>query len=99
MVAYWSTLSLNIPDFTRFAKTQKAQVLGQAIGLNTTMPLYSFIGVAVTSATVIIFGETIWDPVVLLTRISHQGSFTRQRKCLRKAKLQAKISEAYSAVC
>lgn len=66
MVGYWATLSLNIPDFTRYARSQKDQVLGQALGLNTTMPFYSFIGVAVTSATVVIFGREIWDPVLLL---------------------------------
>lgn len=66
MVGYWATLSLNIPDFTRYAKTQKDQMWGQALGLNTTMPFYSFIGVAVTSATVVIFGREIWDPVQLL---------------------------------
>ena len=68
MVGYWATLSLNIPDFTRYAKSQRDQVLGQAMGLNTTMPLFAFIGVAVTSATVVIFGEEIWDPVQLLGR-------------------------------
>ncbi len=68
MVGYWATLSLNIPDFTRYARSQKDQRWGQAIGLNTTMPLYAFIGVAVTSATVVIFGEEIWDPVALLAR-------------------------------
>lgn len=68
MVGYWATLSLNIPDFSRYAKSQKAQMLGQAIGLPPTMALYSFIGVAVTSATVVIFGEAIWDPVLLLTK-------------------------------
>ena len=71
MVGYWATLSLNIPDFTRYAKSQKDQVIGQALGLNTTMPFYSFIGVAVTSATVIIFGEEIWDPVELLSRFNN----------------------------
>ncbi len=70
MVGYWATLSLNIPDFTRFAKSQKDQMWGQAIGLPTTMTLYAFIGVAVTSATVIIFGTAIWDPVVLLGKFS-----------------------------
>ena len=70
MVGYWATLSLNIPDFTRYAKSQKDQMLGQALGLNTTMPLFAFIGVAVTSATVVIYGEAIWDPVVLLGRFS-----------------------------
>ncbi len=66
MIGFWATLSLNIPDFSRYARSQKAQILGQAIGLPTTMALYSFIGVAVTSATMVIFGHTIWDPVDLL---------------------------------
>jgi NCS1 family nucleobase:cation symporter-1 len=65
MVGFWATLSLNIPDFTRYAKNQKAQVTGQALGLPTSMTLFSFIGVVVTSATFIIYGETIWDPLVL----------------------------------
>ncbi len=68
MVGFWATLSLNIPDFTRYAKSQRSQIVGQAIGLPPTMALYSFIGVAVTSATVVIFGEPIWDPVQLLAR-------------------------------
>lgn len=65
MVGFWATLSLNIPDFTRYAKSQKAQVIGQMIGLPPSMTMFSFIGVVVTSATVIIYGNTIWDPVVL----------------------------------
>ncbi len=68
MVGFWATLSLNIPDFTRYARSQRAQIIGQAIGLPPTMALYSFIGVAVTSATVVLFGEAIWDPVVLLSK-------------------------------
>jgi NCS1 family nucleobase:cation symporter-1 len=68
MVGFWATLSLNIPDFTRYAKSQKAQMLGQAIGLPPSMIMFSFIGIAVTSATVIIYGEAIWDPVMLLSR-------------------------------
>jgi len=71
MVGFWATLSLNIPDFTRYAKSQRDQVVGQAVGLPATMGLYSFIGVAVTSATVIIFGESIWDPVVLVTKFKN----------------------------
>jgi NCS1 family nucleobase:cation symporter-1 len=66
-VGFWATLSLNIPDFTRYAKSQKDQLLGQAIGLPGTMALYSFIAVAVTSATVVIFGKTISDPVALVS--------------------------------
>ena len=68
MVGYWATLSISIPDFTRYATSQRAQVVGQAIGLPPTMALFSFIGVAVASASVLIFGEAIWDPVVLLGR-------------------------------
>jgi nucleobase:cation symporter-1, NCS1 family len=68
-VGYWATLSLNIPDFTRYARSQRSQVLGQAMGLPTTMTLFAFIGVAVTSATIVVFGEAIWDPVVLIARI------------------------------
>jgi NCS1 family nucleobase:cation symporter-1 len=69
MVGFWATLSLNIPDFTRFCKSQRDQVIGQAVGLPPTMALFSFIGVAVTSATITIFGEAIWDPVQLLGRM------------------------------
>jgi nucleobase:cation symporter-1, NCS1 family len=71
MIGFWATLSLNIPDFSRYAHTQKDQVLGQALGLPLTMALYSFIGVAVTSATTIIYGQTIWDPVDVLTRFKN----------------------------
>jgi NCS1 family nucleobase:cation symporter-1 len=71
MIGFWATLSLNIPDFTRYAYSQRDQVVGQALGLPTTMGLFSFIGVAVTSATVVIYGETIWDPVVLITRFEN----------------------------
>jgi nucleobase:cation symporter-1, NCS1 family len=65
MVGFWATLSLNIPDFTRYAKSQRAQIMGQAIGLPTSMTAFSFVGVVVTSATTIVYGTTIWDPVVL----------------------------------
>ena len=68
-VGYWATLSLNIPDFTRYAKNQRSQILGQALGLPTTMTAFAFIGVAVTSATIVIFGEAIWDPITLIARI------------------------------
>jgi nucleobase:cation symporter-1, NCS1 family len=70
MVGYWATLSLNIPDFTRYARSQKDQMLGQAIGLLTTMPLFAFIGIAVTSATVLLYGEAIWNPIDLLARLT-----------------------------
>jgi len=71
MVGFWATLSLNIPDFSRYAKSQRDQIIGQTVGLPLTMALYSFIGVAVTSATAIIFGEMIWNPVDVLTRFQN----------------------------
>jgi NCS1 family nucleobase:cation symporter-1 len=71
MIGFWATLSLNIPDFSRYAVSQRDQILGQTLGLPLTMALYSFIGVAVTSATTIIYGQTIWDPVDVLTRFSN----------------------------
>jgi nucleobase:cation symporter-1, NCS1 family len=71
VVAFWATVALNIPDFTRYAKGQREQMLGQALGLPTTMTLYSFIGIAVTSATVVVFGQAIWDPVAVLSRLGN----------------------------
>jgi NCS1 family nucleobase:cation symporter-1 len=68
-VGYWATLSLNIPDFTRYARSQRSQAIGQALGLPATMTAFAFIGVAVTSATIVLFGEAIWDPVALIARI------------------------------
>jgi NCS1 family nucleobase:cation symporter-1 len=70
MVGFWATVALNIPDFTRYAKSQRAQAVGQALGLPTAMTLYAFIGVAVTSASAVIFGEPIWDPVILLGKFN-----------------------------
>ena len=71
MVGFWATLSLNIPDFSRYAKSQRDQIIGQTLGLPLTMALYAFIGVAVTSATTIIYGETIWNPVDVLTHFKN----------------------------
>src|SRR6267378_1250476 len=71
MIGFWATLSLNIPDFSRYACSQRDQIVGQALGLPLTMALYSFIGVAVTSATMIIYGQTIWDPVDVLTHFTN----------------------------
>lgn len=70
MVGFWATLSLNIPDFTRYAVSQRAQVNGQALGLPSSMTLFSFIGVVVTSTTTIVYGTTIWDPLVLAGKFS-----------------------------
>jgi NCS1 family nucleobase:cation symporter-1 len=70
MVGFWSTVALNIPDFTRYAKSQKDQMVGQALGLPMAMTLYSFIGVAVTSASAVLFGDPIWDPVILIGKFN-----------------------------
>src|SRR5437660_4543989 len=67
-VGFWAAVSLNIPDFTSFARRQREQVIWQALALPTTMTLYSLIGILVTSATVVIYGTAIWDPVQLLSR-------------------------------
>jgi len=66
IVGFWATLALNIPDFTRFVRSQKDQILGQAMGMPTTMTLISFIGIIATSATIIVFGQAIWNPIDLI---------------------------------
>ncbi|GAX80566.1 hypothetical protein CEUSTIGMA_g8003.t1 [Chlamydomonas eustigma] len=68
-VGFWGTLSLNIPDFTRFARSQRDQMLGQALGLPLFMALFTFLGLAVTSATVVIYGHPITDPVQLISKL------------------------------
>lgn len=72
MVGFWATLSLNIPDFSRYARTQRDQIVGQTIGLPPTMTLYSFIGIVVTGATVILYGQGIWDPVAVIGKIGNK---------------------------
>src|SRR2546425_2119512 len=71
VVGFWATVSLNIPDFTRYARSQRDQIVGQALGLPATITFYSFIGIAVTSATLIIFGEALWNPVAVLARLGN----------------------------
>ena len=70
MVGFWATLALNIPDFTRFAKSQKDQILGQSIGLPVPMALLAMLAVIVTSATVVLYGKAIWDPVDLASKMT-----------------------------
>jgi NCS1 family nucleobase:cation symporter-1 len=65
MVGFWATLSLNMPDFTRFGRSQREQVIGQVVALPTTMTLFATMGVFITSASAIVFGEAIWDPIDL----------------------------------
>ena len=70
MVGFWATLALNIPDFTRFAKSQKDQIVGQAIGLPVPMGLLAMLAVVVTSGTVVIYGKALWDPVDVASRMT-----------------------------
>jgi NCS1 family nucleobase:cation symporter-1 len=71
MIGFWATLSLNMPDFTRFGRSQREQVIGQAVALPTTMFAFAAMGVLITSASAIIFGEPIWDPVKLVGKFQH----------------------------
>ena len=70
MIGFWATLSLNMPDFTRFGRSQREQIVGQVVALPTTMSLFAAMGVMITSATAIIYGESIWDPVQLVGKFS-----------------------------
>src|SRR2546421_8282147 len=70
MIGFWATLSLNMPDFTRFGRSQREQIIGQVVALPTTMSVFAAMGVLITSATVIIYGESIWDPVQLVGRFT-----------------------------
>ena len=70
-IAFWSTLSLNMPDFTRFGKSQRAQALGQTLGLPTTMTLFPLLAVLITSATVTVYGKAIWDPIALTAKFNN----------------------------
>ena len=65
MIGYWATLSLNMPDFTRFGRSQREQMVGQIVALPTTMSVFAAMGVLITSATLIIYGRAIWDPMQL----------------------------------
>ena len=68
VIAFWATLALNIPDYTRYARSQKGQALGQAVSMPLTMALFSFCGIAVTSATVLLFHRALWNPVELIVQ-------------------------------
>jgi NCS1 family nucleobase:cation symporter-1 len=71
MIGFWATLSLNMPDFTRYGRSQREQVIGQTVALPTTMFLFAAMGVMITSATAIIYGESIWDPVKLVGKFGN----------------------------
>jgi NCS1 family nucleobase:cation symporter-1 len=92
VVGFWATVALNIPDFTRYARSQRAQVVGQVLGLPATMTFYSFIGIAVTSATVILFGQAIWDPVGVLSRLGSPIAVTIAMIALLLATLNVNVA-------
>ena len=73
MIGFWATLSLNMPDFTRFGRSQREQIIGQVVALPTTMSLFAAMGVMITSATAIIYGQAIWDPVQLVGKLQLAG--------------------------
>ena len=92
VVGFWATVSLNIPDFTRYARSQKDQMVGQALGLPATMTFYSFIGIAVTSATLIIFGQALWDPVAVLSRLGNPWAVVLAMIALLMATLNVNVA-------
>ncbi len=92
VVGFWATVSLNIPDFTRYARSQRDQMVGQALGLPATMTFYSFIGIAVTSATMIIFGHALWDPVAVLARLGNPWAVVLAMIALLMATLNVNVA-------
>lgn len=68
-IGYWSTAALNIPDFSRYAKSQRDQRRGLLWGMPTTMTVLAFLGVFVTGTSIVIYGEALWDPIMIVERI------------------------------
>src|SRR4029434_5273202 len=73
MIGFWATLSLNMPDFTRFGRSQREQAVGQIVALPSTMTVFAAMGVVITSATSVIYHESIWDPMDLAARFSSRA--------------------------
>ncbi|HEX6187340.1 MAG TPA: NCS1 family nucleobase:cation symporter-1 [Pyrinomonadaceae bacterium] len=75
MIGFWATLSLNMPDFTRFGRSQKEQAVGQVVALPTTMTVFAAMGVMITSAAVVIYPhmkpEDLWDPMKLVSQFQN----------------------------
>lgn len=91
-VAFWGTLALNIPDFARYARSQRDQVIGQTLGLPPTMTMFAFIGAAVTNASALIFGARISDPVVLVGKIGGPAMTILAMFCLAIATLSTNLA-------
>ncbi len=92
MIGYWSTLSLNMPDFTRFSRSQRAQIVGQSTALPITMTVFAGIGVMITSATVVIYGSAIWNPLALVGRAVAPAGYATRLVVLVIAALMAVIA-------
>jgi NCS1 family nucleobase:cation symporter-1 len=73
MIGFWATLSLNMPDFTRFGRSQREQAVGQVVALPTTMTIFAAMGVVITSATQVIYGDAIWDPMDLAIKFESRA--------------------------
>jgi NCS1 family nucleobase:cation symporter-1 len=71
-VGFWSTLSLNMPDFTRYGRSQREQAVGQVVALPSTMTVFAAMGIITTSATVIIYGVPISDPIALTAKFDNR---------------------------
>lgn len=72
MIGFWSTLSLNMPDFTRYGRSQREQVVGQVVALPSTMTVFAMMGIMITSASAVIYGKAIWDPIELVGRFENR---------------------------
>lgn len=74
MIGFWATLSLNMPDFTRFGRSQREQAVGQVVALPSTMTIFAAMGILITSAALIVFPHMnpadAWDPVKLVGQFS-----------------------------
>src|SRR5688572_15721868 len=73
MIGFWATLSLNMPDFTRFGRSQREQAIGQVVALPTTMTVFAMMGIVITSASAVIYGEAIWDPIILVGKFENRA--------------------------
>ena len=75
MIGFWATLSLNMPDFTRFGRSQREQTIGQVVALPTTMTIFAAMGVMITSAAIVIYphmkAEELWDPLKVVGQFSN----------------------------
>jgi NCS1 family nucleobase:cation symporter-1 len=77
MIGFWATLSLNMPDFTRFGQSQRQQAVGQIVALPTTMTVFAAMSIIITSSAMLIYRDLpaeqlnqLWDPMKLASHFS-----------------------------